>query len=251
MIRAIFACALGAAFGINVPAHQYGQVILDAGTHKAGVPAVAFDHWRHRARFTCRLCHVDVGFAMERGATHISASTNRDGFHCGACHNGKTEFEGKAIFAACSGSPTLEESCRRCHGGGSDKSREEHAALQLPRGSFGEVDWEQAEAQGKVRPLDVLAGVSIPRRALKMDRDVRIESHGAWMTDVKFSHKKHAIWNGCEVCHPEIFPSTKAGPVKFTMFQIAEGLACGACHGKVAFPLAYCDRCHTRPVQFP
>lgn len=251
MNPAIFACVLGAAFGINGPPHQYGQVVLDFGTRKAGVAAVAFDHWRHRARFTCRLCHVDVGFAMERGATHISAATNRDGFHCGACHNGKTEFEGKAIFAACSGAPTLEASCRRCHGGGVEKSRDEHAALPLPRGSFGEVDWEQAEAQGKVRPLDALPGVSIPRRALKMDKDVHLEARAGWMTDVKFSHKKHAIWNGCEVCHPEIFPSTKAGPVKFTMFQIAEGQACGACHGKVAFPLAYCDRCHTKPVQFP
>ena len=113
------------------------------------------------------------------------------------------------------------------------------------------MDWQQAEEQGKIHPLDMLEGVSVQRPALKMDRDVSIESHGAWMTDVKFSHKKHAVWNGCEVCHPEIFPRTKAGAAKFTMFQIVAGESCGVCHGKVAFALAYCERCHVKPVRFP
>jgi c(7)-type cytochrome triheme protein len=78
---------------------------------------------------------------------------------------------------------------------------------------------------------------------------VQIRSQASWMTDVKFSHRKHAAWNGCEVCHPEIFPRTKAGATPFTMLDISGGQACGACHGKVAFPLAYCDRCHVKPVR--
>jgi len=32
---------------------------------------VVFDHWLHRAKFTCRLCHVDIGFAMKAEATDI------------------------------------------------------------------------------------------------------------------------------------------------------------------------------------
>ena len=247
----VLAAALATAFGIDVPAWQYGRVLLDQGTGKAGVPPVSFDHFRHRARFTCRLCHVDVGFGMQRGATGISAGTNRKGFHCGACHNGSVLWKGKPIFAACSGASEMEGRCRRCHGGDEELASKDYAALPLPRGSFGEVEWMRAEEQGLVRPADALEGISVPRRALKMDREVTIDSLGSWMTDVKFSHTKHAVWNGCEVCHPDIYASTKAGTVKFTMFQIAEGRSCGACHGKVAFPLAYCDRCHAKPARFP
>ena len=25
------------------------------------------------------------------------------------------------------------------------------------------------------------------------------------MSEIIFSHKKHTVWNGCELCHPEIF----------------------------------------------
>jgi hypothetical protein len=28
-----------------------------------------FRHWLHRSKYTCRLCHVDIGFAMEAGGT--------------------------------------------------------------------------------------------------------------------------------------------------------------------------------------
>jgi c(7)-type cytochrome triheme protein len=61
------------------------------------------------------------------------------------------------------------------------------------------------------------------------------------MTDVLFSHRKHAVWNGCEVCHPEIFAP---GAQRYTMLEISAGEACGVCHGKVAFSLRECERCH-------
>jgi c(7)-type cytochrome triheme protein len=249
---ALLAVALGAAFEIQGPVSEYGRVVLDRRASHAGVPPVAFDHTLHRARFTCRVCHVDVGFAMSRGATGISAATNRGGFHCGACHDGKRQFEGKPIFPACSPARSTApyKACKRCHGGRDEKElADEFAALQLPRGRFGEVDWEQAEQLGKVHPSDALEGVSIARPALKMDREVSLQSHGAWMADVRFSHKRHAVWNGCEVCHPEIFPSTKAGTVKFSMLDLADGQYCGVCHGKVAFALAYCEKCHEKPVE--
>jgi hypothetical protein len=64
------------------PPHEYGSVILNNFSRRAGLAPVVFDHWLHRAMFTCRLCHIDIGFAMEGGATKIKASTNRDGFRC-------------------------------------------------------------------------------------------------------------------------------------------------------------------------
>ena len=73
---------------------EYGKVILD-NYSSAGPGPVVFDHWLHRSMFTCRVCHVDVGFAMEAKATGINASSNREGFYCGACHDGKKLFREK------------------------------------------------------------------------------------------------------------------------------------------------------------
>lgn len=244
--------ALGlACLGMKVPPPEdYGRVELDRFSHKAGIAPVGFDHWAHRARFTCRLCHVDVGFAMAAGATKVSASTNRAGFHCGACHDGQRRFAGKVVFAACAEERPIAGtgSCDRCHHKPDGPARREAYyafAKDLPRARVGgAIDWEEAERTGKIEPADFLEGVSLPRKALKMERDVSIESRGSWMTNVIFSHKKHAVWNGCEVCHPEIFPQTQREAMKFNMFEIENGLYCGVCHDKVAFPLADCDRCH-------
>ncbi len=236
------------------PPHTYGRVVLDNFSRRAGVLSVGFDHWRHRARFTCRVCHVDIGFAMSAGETKISASTNQGGFHCGACHDGKTTLFGRAVFPSCNASQKVEAStaCRRCHARADPERLQkdyEAFARGLPQDRFGNIDWEKAEGSWLMKPLDFVAGASIPRKPLKMDKEISIESRGTWMTDVTFSHKKHAVWIGCEVCHPEIFPSTKNGAVKYSMLQITNGESCGVCHQKVAFPLADCEKCHVTPVR--
>jgi c(7)-type cytochrome triheme protein len=79
---------------------------------------------------------------------------------------------------------------------------------------------------------------------LKAQKDFAIESKGTGTAAVVFSHKKHAVWNGCEVCHPEIFP-IKKGAAKYTMHDLEKGKYCGVCHNKVAFPIVDCKRCHT------
>jgi c(7)-type cytochrome triheme protein len=213
-------------------------------------PAV-FDHWRHRAVFSCRLCHIDVGFAMQAGASGIARASNAAGLHCGACHDGKRTLGGKTVFAACTlaGPAKPGESCARCHAdGGRDRARAEYLALsdRLPTYGGGYIDWERAEERALVKPIDLLEGVSIVRPAMKLDRDVPIEVKGSWIGGVTFSHRKHAVWNGCEVCHPEIFPVTKAGSVRFSMADVRAGRYCGACHRSVAFPLSLCQRCHRR-----
>jgi len=253
--RPIFiALALTSLAWRTTPPHEFGRVVLDNFSSRAGVPPVAFNHWRHRALFTCRLCHVDVGFAMARGDTKISASTNRAGFHCGACHNGRTLHKGRPVFASCSDATRLDEagSCRRCHNRG-DPARllQDYTALadELPRDRLGGIDWEKAEAEWLVKPLDFLEGVSMKRSPLRMDKEVALSAKATWMADVLFSHRKHAVWNGCEVCHPEIFPRTQSGETHYSMIQISAGEYCGACHDKVAFPLADCERCHLKPVR--
>jgi c(7)-type cytochrome triheme protein len=69
------------------------------------------------------------------------------------------------------------------------------------------------------------------------------------LPNIVFSHKKHTVWNGCEVCHPDIFIGVKKGLTKYSMPEIFEGKYCGVCHTSVAFPLMDCQRCHTKPVQ--
>src|SRR5215468_7180631 len=82
--------------------YEYGRVILNNYSEKTALGPVVFEHWSHRARFTCRLCHVDVGFAQKANATAVNAADNMRGYYCGACHNGKTVFEGRTVFEACS-----------------------------------------------------------------------------------------------------------------------------------------------------
>jgi c(7)-type cytochrome triheme protein len=237
------------------PARIFGRVVLNNYSRVEGIAPVIFDHWLHRAQFTCRLCHIDIGFAMNAGATQISAQTNMQGFYCGACHDGKRVHGGTTIFAACSDDPLQKDDsrCSRCHSRrkkGTRKYTFDTFAKGLPRHSMGDaIDWEKAEQKGQIKPVDFLDGISFERKALKAQDDFAIGSRADWMTDVIFSHKKHATWNGCEVCHPEIFPSTKKGTVKYNMFQVFNGQYCGVCHGKVAFSLFLCHKCHVNPVR--
>ncbi len=48
--------------------YEYGKVILNNFSEKAGLSPVVFDHWIHRSKFTCRLSHVDIAFTMKSGS---------------------------------------------------------------------------------------------------------------------------------------------------------------------------------------
>ncbi len=234
---------------------SYGSVTISNFSSRAGLAPVRFDHWLHRAIYTCRLCHVDIGFAMEENGTKITADTNAKGFYCGACHNETRLFGEKKIFSSCSPSVTTEERtrCSRCHSTGQNIQKEYSYASfteKLPKdGMTGLIDWETAETRGLIHPIDYLPGISIQRQTLAVQKDFSITSESAWMPNIIFSHKKHVIWNGCEVCHPDIFPSSKKGTVKYTMFEISNGQYCGLCHDRVAFTLSKCEKCHAAPVR--
>ena len=225
---------------------EYGKVILDNHS-KAGPGAVVFDHWLHRSKFTCRLCHVDIGFAMQANTTGINASTNREGFHCGACHDGKRVLEGKTIFAACSDAAN-DKQCDRCHSLGKKGVRKyeyKKFTAKFPKSFYG-VNWEAAETSGVIKPVDFVEGLSAKTAKMENRKDFSIEAGYSWVHPIVFSHEKHSVWNGCELCHPEIFPAGKKGTIRHSMFSNIEGRYCGACHGKVAFPLNNCQRCHAK-----
>jgi c(7)-type cytochrome triheme protein len=249
LLASTLACAQVAHARERVLPQEYGRVIIANYSERAGLAPVVFDHWLHRSQFTCRLCHVDIGFAMMAGGTNITAAANRQGFYCGTCHNGKRRYNGSTVFASCSENAARKDAvCERCHSWRKTVKKEHDfkaLAEKLPKKSFGNgIDWEAAEARGLIIPIDFLEGVSVQRPPLKTQKDFSIEANVSWISNVIFSHKKHAVWNGCEVCHPDIFPIQK-GAAKYTMFEINEGKYCGVCHDKVAFPLVACERCHT------
>lgn len=228
--------------------YEYGRVELNNFSEDADRAPVVFDHWLHRAKFTCRLCHVDIGFAMQAGATGVKALDNMQGYYCGACHNAKT------AFASCSTTLGQQDprKCERCHSGGKRVAKKydfRSFTAGFPKGRFGNgIDWEKAEATGKIAPVDFLEGVSILRDSLVVQKDFDISAKVAGMPEIIFSHKKHTVWNGCEVCHPEIFIGVKKGKTQYSMTEIYEGKYCGTCHVNVAFPLLDCQRCHTKQV---
>ena len=145
------------------------------------------------------------------------------------------------MFAACTKTvPSDTSGCLRCHSSGKAvRPENEFAAFvkPLPRERFGNgIDWEKAEAQGLVRPADYLEGISIKRQALRAQKDFALTAKLEGMPNIIFSHAKHTVWNGCELCHPDIF-AVRRGGKSISMVQIFEGQHCGACHTQVAFPL--------------
>jgi c(7)-type cytochrome triheme protein len=111
------------------------------------------------------------------------------------------------------------------------------------------LDWEKSEELGLINPATFLPGVSSKKNSLVVQKDFALNAKVEGMPDIIFSHKKHTVWNGCELCHPDIFIGVKRGTVKYSMVDISEGKSCGACHTTVAFPLTDCQRCHSKAVQ--
>ncbi len=131
----------------------------------------------------------------------------------------------------------------------------EHAAtqmLQAPREAFesltrsstgNRVDWVKALENNEISPrYDRLDGEVKP---VVMDLNIVREVKGS-MPDVVYPHKQHTEWLDCSNCHPAIFIPQK-GANQISMASILLGQKCGVCHGKVAFPVSECRRCHSKP----
>ena len=57
--------------GIKSP-NAYGTVVMDRYTGEGkAMKSVVFPHWVHRTKFTCKVCHNDMGFPMKAGASDI------------------------------------------------------------------------------------------------------------------------------------------------------------------------------------
>ena len=68
---------------------EYGDVVLNRRSEKAGMAPVVFPHWFHRVRFRCKVCHSELGFEMRAGANDVTMNEIVQGKFCGRCHNGE------------------------------------------------------------------------------------------------------------------------------------------------------------------
>jgi c(7)-type cytochrome triheme protein len=118
------------------------------------------------------------------------------------------------------------------------------SAAGLPRDRYGLIDWAKIVREKIVSPKFSLNPQDEEMPPLQMN--VLIPAKGDFVDDVVYPHEMHTYWLKCEVCHPGIFLPA-AGQNNMTMTGIVQGQWCGRCHGKVAFPLTDCKRCHSSP----
>ena len=116
------------------------------------------------------------------------------------------------------------------------------SAEGLPKDRYGLIDWAKIVRDAIINPKHSLDPNAEEMPTLEMD--VVIASKGDFVDDVMFPHEMHTYWLSCEACHPAMFVPAK-GANNMSMVGISRGEWCGRCHGKVAFPLTDCNRCHT------
>lgn len=114
----------------------------------------------------------------------------------------------------------------------------------LPKSTSGNyVDWKLALENADISPRNSVDNPNaIP---VVLDLNIVREVKGS-MPNVVYPHKQHTEWLDCVNCHPRIFIPMK-GANQISMASILLGEKCGVCHGKVAFPVSDCRRCHSQP----
>ena len=113
----------------------------------------------------------------------------------------------------------------------------------LPKSRSGNyVDWNRAVDEMLIAPRSDIHNPDAT--AIVLDLNIVREVKGS-MPDVVYPHKQHTQWLDCANCHPAIFIPMK-GANQISMASILMGEKCGVCHGKVAFPVSECRRCHSK-----
>ena len=221
----------------------YGDVRMDRVSTKNRMAPVIFSHWVHRSKYTCRVCHYELEFAMRAKETEVICNRGEiNTMHCTNCHDGKTSFAPKDAKG---------NNCSRCHTKKSKPDTAKFAALEkrLPKRSFKDqkgkevvwIDWVRALNEGAIKPTTSLSGLA---PAVGTNRTLSLEAETSGIPPAIFPHKIHEEWLDCSSCHPDIFNIKKNSTKHFSMDRILKGEFCGACHLSVAFPVNDCARCH-------
>ena len=120
------------------------------------------------------------------------------------------------------------------------------AFIDLSKGKSGNyIDWVKSLEDKKINPR--YDKIDTDAKPVVMDLNIVHEVKGS-MPNVVYPHKQHTEWLDCSNCHPAIFIPQK-GANDISMAAILLGEKCGVCHGKVAFPVSECRRCHSQKKQ--
>ncbi|OGQ55991.1 MAG: hypothetical protein A3J24_09085 [Deltaproteobacteria bacterium RIFCSPLOWO2_02_FULL_53_8] len=217
----------------------YGDIIMKTSlTDSAPDKPVVFKHWTHRTKYTCNVCHTDLGFPLKANTVEIKQADIDAGKYCGACHDGKTAFG--------------RSECAKCHSYGlkADEKKIDEQLAGLPKDGFGnKVNWVAALQDRKITPAASLPGKPVDKEVKEGDVVIPVTKFSPHPPDVLFSHKVHTEQLHCSSCHPVPFVAEKGANPDRNMIKIISGQYCGVCHDRVSFPLNDCFRCHSQPVQ--
>ena len=213
---------------------EYGNILIDRTSRKNNVKPVTFSHWMHRTKYTCRVCHFELGFEFSTNSTDITEEDNKNGLFCGACHDGNIAFGHS------------QGNCEQCHNNDISYGSEKFSELRnrLPKAEYGnEVDWTKALKEGAIKPK-----YSISKDEKPLDFDKLLELRAEWsvISPAVFPHAAHVQWLDCANCHPDIFNIKKKTTKHFEMKYILEKKFCGVCHLSVALPIDNCKGCHPK-----
>jgi c(7)-type cytochrome triheme protein len=201
-----------------------GDIVLDRYFKNGGkLPPPKFPHWFHRIRFKCKVCHPAI-FKMKKGENDITMDKIMKGEFCGKCHDGTTAWQ------------VSFDACPRCH---TKQASDATAIANLPKDNQGQLDWVASITNNQINPKDAID----PKAKTGTPFRLNLQYKGKNMPDAIFPHYAHTLWLDCNNCHIDIF-LMKAGQSKMTMEGIFAGKFCAECHGKVAFPIDNCTRCH-------
>lgn len=152
--------------------------------------------------------------------------------------------------------PATQRNLPQAQDGIHDPENDGTHALQPPLTAFAtlnksnvgnRVDWVSSLAENKIAPRFDRNDPNA--KPMVMDLNIVREVKGS-MPDVVYPHKQHTEWLDCSNCHPAIFVPQK-GANQISMAAILLGQKCGVCHGKVAFPVSDCRRCHSKSKPLP
>ena len=213
---------------------QYGNLYLTRKCITAGKEGILFTHWTHRMDFTCRICHLELGFPMEVNGVDITMEKNRSGKFCGFCHDGKKAFG------------TTDEDCQKCHYGNKeyDYGDKIDRLEWMPENPYGNgVDWSAALEEGDIKPIFCFDGELCKVFDFEQPVEIEMAINSEEVPPVVFLHERHSFWLDCLNCHPGNL-ANRGGKVRFPKQGRNRQEFCRGCHGRAAFPMDNCQRCH-------
>lgn len=259
---------------------EYGDIIVDRHKEvmtKVGIKPVVFSHWFHRIRYKCKVCHENI-FIMKKGANDITMASIMKGEFCGKCHDGKVawdliycdrchsfkpedqkEVQAAPVSDGARSQVYLDTSGKLAGTGDSGQFAGEIYKIGLgwhpkaldfpeaPKDRYSLTNWAEMLKRELITPKESLDPKE--KGTPPFDLEIVMPAKTGLIEGAYFPHTTHTLWLSCENCHTKLFLPV-AGINNLTMSEIVKGNACGACHGKVSFPLNDCMRCHqTRQEQ--